>query len=178
MDAEDKWHNQASPVGQAPEDEALAARPHPVAEVPYADTTSPRLAAAGPQVVPGPQTAVAGESWKLPPKGSYTQAEVDACFTPVLQHGFNTYTRNILDIDYFRRYEVPNPYVYKQHNGALTWFRELAEAAGEDALAFSNTGVHSIPELVHAKGTEYYFDRGGTLGTWRWQGMVAQMDEP
>ena len=160
-DAEDIWDNQAFPVGQAPEDEALPARPHPAAELAYADTASLRLAAAGPQVV----------------LVFYTQAEAEAIGT-ILNggNGFQVCIRTVFDLGYFRTFNVPNPYGYKQHNRALKWLRDRSEAAGEDSVAFSNTDGHPVPELVHPKGTEYSFNQMGQWISWRWQEMVAQMD--
>ncbi len=102
------------------------------------------------QVLPGNQTAVAG-------------AGASDAVAP-----------QIFDLEYFRSFGTTNN--YKQHSAALKWHRQAAETAGLDSVTFSNTEANPVAEMVHDKGTDFRFV-GEPKIPWRWQEMVAQMDE-
>ena len=49
---------------------------------------------------------------------------------------------------------------------------------GAQCFVFSNTDSHSVAEIVHdAGGPGYHFNEGGVATQWRWQEMVAHLDE-
>ena len=79
---------------------------------------------------------------------------------------------NLFDLQYF--VNTLQKGANKQHNVALKWFRQDAEAKGLDVVEFSNIEASLMPEIVHAKGTEFEF-RGEPRIEWRWQDMVAQL---
>ena len=67
---------------------------------------------------------------------------------------------------------------WTQHNIALKWFREKAEADGVDYVTFSNNAAVAedlVPEIVHDEGPLFHFF-GEPVNPWRWQEMVAPMD--
>ena len=80
----------------------------------------------------------------------------------------------IFDLEYFRSFRTTN--TYKQHSAALKYHREMAETAGLDSVTFSNTGANPVAQIVHDKGPNFRFEGEATI-PWRWQEMVAQMDE-
>ena len=66
---------------------------------------------------------------------------------------------------------------YKQHNIALKYLRERAEARQEDVVVspFHFEG-QEIAEITHDKGVTYHFS-DTKFKRWYWQEMVAQLDE-
>jgi hypothetical protein len=80
----------------------------------------------------------------------------------------------VFEIEYFRNY---NDWTgsYKQHNTALKWFRQLCERSGETLALFSNTEPEEVAELVHPKGPTFSFIEE-IMYPWKWQEMVAQLD--
>ena len=78
------------------------------------------------------------------------------------------------DLTYFRK--LPLTANYKAHNVALKWFREVCEREGASEKRFSNTVQEQVAHIAHAKGTEFAFDEN-VFTTWKWQEMVAQLDD-
>jgi len=81
------------------------------------------------------------------------------------------------DLAYFRYYcERYCLRGYKQHSAALKYFRDSSEALGSHEVCFDNTAVAEVPGLIHSEGELYSFDPDNTY-PWRWQEMVAQLDD-
>jgi hypothetical protein len=67
---------------------------------------------------------------------------------------------------------------YRQHNIALKYLRELAEARQEDVVVLPfDFWATEIAEITHDKGVQFHFS-GTSFKPWYWQEMVAQLDEP
>ena len=82
----------------------------------------------------------------------------------------------VFDLEYFRHLKEFTC-GWKQHNATMKWFREECEKNGTKQMTFSNTEATLVPEMVHAKGTEYWWDNEKPKRLWRWQEMVAQLDD-
>jgi hypothetical protein len=80
------------------------------------------------------------------------------------------------DLEYFQQVGATLTRTYRLHNQALKWFRQEAEAAGVDSVVFSNVAPNPIAQIEHSVGTDYHFV-GAAKTVWRWQDMVAQMDD-
>ena len=65
---------------------------------------------------------------------------------------------------------------YKQHNIALKYVRDDLEARGCSYVLFSNYIPFLVPQFVHDRGPDYHFV-GTPIFLWKWQEMVAQMDD-
>ena len=83
--------------------------------------------------------------------------------------------REIFDLNYFRGY-TDFTATYKQHNIALKWFRDSSEREGRTQVIFSNTRDSLVPQIIHGKGPLYSFNED-EMFSWRWQEMVAQLDD-
>ena len=59
----------------------------------------------------------------------------------------------------------------------MKWFRDSAETSGRDWATFSNSQYTRVPQILHEKGPHYTFVHDVPANPWRWQDMVAQMDE-
>ena len=84
----------------------------------------------------------------------------------------------LFDLNYFRN--LPLTADYKAHNVALTWFREVLEDEAElTRMWSSNTEPEEVAEMVveYENGFAFHFDED-VFTTWKWQEMVAQLDEP
>ena len=65
---------------------------------------------------------------------------------------------------------------YKQHNIALKYVRDDLEARGCSYVLFSNDIPILVPQFVRDRGPDYHFV-GKPIFPWKWQEMVAQMDD-
>lgn len=83
--------------------------------------------------------------------------------------------RRIFDLAYFQNYGDIT-YGYKAHSAALKYFREQGELAGVTEIIFSNTEVADVAQISHPKGMQYKFDESKRW-YWRWQEMVALLDD-
>jgi hypothetical protein len=109
----------------------------------------------------GNQTAVAG-AFGIDPNAAASRA----------------LSRDTFDLEYFRSLTITNH--YSQHNVALKWHRQEAESAGRDCVIFNNDGYDPVARIEHHEGPGYHFVQvlgEGPQVPWRWQEMVAQMDD-
>jgi hypothetical protein len=82
-----------------------------------------------------------------------------------------------LPLEYFQSFTTWTSN-YKQHNIALKYLRERAEARQEDVVALPFDFVQQdIAEITHDKGVHFHFS-DTSFKPWYWQEMVAQLDEP
>ncbi len=81
----------------------------------------------------------------------------------------------VYDLEYVRN--LPLTTHYKEHNVALKFVREVCAREGNTFLWFSNTDPFYVAEIHHPKGTAFTFDETVRKKPWRWQDMVAQLDE-
>ena len=124
-------------------------------------------AGAGAQGLPGSQTADAGAGAQGL-LGNQT-AVADTNFAEAV----------IFNKAFFDEFEMDKTQSYKWHNAALKWFREMLEREDRTSMTFSNTHAHPVAELVHdEKGPLFHFNEDdGNTTPWRWQEMVAHLDE-
>ena len=94
---------------------------------------------------------------------------------PAVAAALGAQQRRIFDLAYFRSF-TDFTSGYKQHNVALKWFRDSCELAGRHELIFSNTAVAEVAQITHPKGMQYSFDES-IKHPWRWQEMVALLDD-
>jgi hypothetical protein len=104
----------------------------------------------------------------------------DAFYPPrqiQVQHGIPAVAdTGPFNLQYFLNFLMTGPN-HQQHNAALKWCRDTTETAGDQQFQFDTTGSYWVPAVVHGKGEEYDFDIEGDGKQWRWQEMVAHMDE-
>jgi len=77
-----------------------------------------------------------------------------------------------------RRRERPNAFAgsyNKLHNGALKWWRDIAEQQGHNQVRFG-TEAFEIPECNHQKGTDYDFKSNRTV-SWSWMDMMMHLED-
>ena len=65
---------------------------------------------------------------------------------------------------------------WRQHNAALTYFREICQHGGHEALSFSNLQMAAVAAIVHPSGEDFWFVHDDQR-VWSWWMMVAQMTE-
>ena len=85
----------------------------------------------------------------------------------------------IFDITYFRSYK-PEATIdwtdgYRQHNVALKWLRQEGERTRTDRMFLMAPNL--IPEINHPKGMSFSFNTDSNKTNWKWQEMVAQLDD-
>ena len=64
--------------------------------------------------------------------------------------------------------------IFKQHNGAAKWFRQVCIDGGHDVLAFDNTSAVAVKKVHHYKGMNFEFLDEDVL--WIWHEMIGQLD--
>jgi hypothetical protein len=135
---------------------AVAAAPNTAVAEPGLDALAQNTAVAEPGLAPN--TALLGDQ------------------TPVVGAGASDVPgeQTVFDLEYFRHLEITGS--YKQHNVAMKWHRQEAESAGLDSLTFDNTAPNPVATIVHGQGTSFHFEGDPSI-PWRWQEMVAQMDD-
>ncbi len=137
-------------------DRTASAAPAPAAPAPAA----PAPAAPAP-AAPAPAT---------PPISGNQEADSAVAATGIAEPSVE-----LFDLAYFQNFrEYTN--TYKHHNIALKWFRDSSERAGLSEVMFSNTAVAEVPQIDNPKGMQYQFDES-IKHPWRWQEMVAQLDD-
>ena len=93
--------------------------------------------------------------------------------TPVPQPStFNG--RRVFDLEYFRNFPLTNHYT--QHNIALKWYREEGERMKALAVCFWHEHAYPVPRIVKTGGPAWGWDFS-VYNPWRWQELVAQLDE-
>ena len=157
------WTGRAAVAGQAP-------------------TASSSWEGAGAQdetaVADANETAVANETAGAQEDTANETAVADAGNQQLLSivwYDPRTATPQVFDLEYFRTFR-PFTRGYKQHNEALKWFRDTLEPQGIKFRTFSNTNPILVQECTHPPGMDYWFV-GEPILPWRWQEMVAQLDE-
>ena len=88
------------------------------------------------------------------------------------------------DAAFFKSYPIPVDLHYSKHNAALKLFWEEAENRGLDAQegrrVFGHNDVEDIRRLIRkaSGGEEFTFDYDSPTTPWKWEYMVAHLDEP
>ena len=79
-------------------------------------------------------------------------------------------------VDFFKNFRTFTR-AYKQHNGALKWFRRKQEnLATPSDLLFPNHDHVAVAAIIKGKGMDFDFDET-TLWSWSWLEFVAQLDD-
>ena len=161
------WTGRAAVAGQAPTASSSWEGAGAQDETAVADANETAVAneTAGAQEDAANETAVADEDTA----NETAVADADADRSP------GTATPQVFDLEYFRTFR-PFTRGYKQHNEALKWFRDTLEPQGIKFRTFSNTNPILVQECVHPPGMDYWF-AGEPRLPWRWQEIVAQLDE-
>lgn len=79
-------------------------------------------------------------------------------------------------VDFFKNFRTFTG-GYKQHNGALKWFRHKQEnLATPSDLLFPNHDHVAVAAIIKGKGMDFDFDET-TEWSWSWLELVAQLDD-
>ena len=81
-------------------------------------------------------------------------------------------------LKYFEDQRIDLKRQYWQHNIALKHFREKAESDGVEGIDLGHCSKEwAIPEIIKHEGTSYSWDDAEGPWSWRWQDMVAQLND-
>jgi hypothetical protein len=85
----------------------------------------------------------------------------------------------VYDLNYFADWANGTRWndTYKQHSVALKYFREVGERTNVQEVVFNNHEAEAVGVIVHEKGEAFHFEPFLGAVPWRWQEMVAQMNE-
>ena len=84
----------------------------------------------------------------------------------------NPQSRTIYTLEYFQTLQLNTH--WREHNIALKFLREVAEAQQVDRL-WMDFGPMEISKINHPKGTAFSFHPTAGFFKWEWQQMVAQL---
>ena len=81
----------------------------------------------------------------------------------------------VYTLDFFQSFDAFNSkYGYKSHNAVLKWYRDKTENTDGSVHFFVENVQVCVPEIVHLKGPEYFFNCEGEWWMWHWCEMVHQ----